>query len=96
MGGAVCVRQEAADEARLAAEIATLLTDDARRVRMADAARDHGRPRAADDVAKDLLSLAGISFRKAQEPPKKNGATNGSSRFRIHESDRNNERKGQS
>lgn len=82
IGGAVCIRQEAADEARLAAEIGALLADDARRSRMADAAREHGRPRAAEDIAKDLLELARISVKKLHDPQKKNGATNGgSSRF---------------
>ena len=82
IGGAVCIRQEAADEARLAAEIGGLLSDDARRSRMADASREHGRPRAAEDVAKDLLDLARIPARKQPEPQNKNGATNGgSSRF---------------
>ncbi|MBX3198686.1 MAG: undecaprenyldiphospho-muramoylpentapeptide beta-N-acetylglucosaminyltransferase [Labilithrix sp.] len=81
VGGAVCVRQEAADEARLADEIAKLLGDDARRARMADAAREHGRPHAAEDIAKDLLGLARIAVKK---PERTNGATNGSSsRFRA-------------
>ncbi|MCW5832900.1 MAG: UDP-N-acetylglucosamine--N-acetylmuramyl-(pentapeptide) pyrophosphoryl-undecaprenol N-acetylglucosamine transferase, partial [Labilithrix sp.] len=84
VGGAVCVRQEAADEARLADEIAALLGDDARRTRMADAAREHGRPHAAEDVARDLLALARISVKKSAPPPPTNGATNGgSSRFRV-------------
>ncbi len=89
IGGALCIRQEAADEARLAAEIGGLLSDDARRSRMADAAREHGRPRAAEDVAKDLLDLAGISARKPSATAPhgegdKNGATNGSSsRFAV-------------
>jgi hypothetical protein len=49
---------------------------------MADAAREHGRPHAAEDIARDLLQLAGISTKKPAE--KKNGAANGSSsRFRI-------------
>ncbi len=73
LGGAVCVRQEAADEVRLASEIELLLGDDDRRVRMANAAREHGRPHAADDIAGDLLELAGIPRRK--KPEKK---TNGS------------------
>lgn len=84
IGGAICVRQEAADEARLADEIAALLGDDARRVRMADAAREHGRPRAADDIARDLLELAGIGVRSEPTKTKKNGAVNGtSSRFHV-------------
>lgn len=82
IGGAICVRQEAADEVRLASELQSLLADDARRARMADAAREHGRPRAAEDIARDLLQLAGIPAKKPAE--KKNGAANGSSsRFQI-------------
>jgi UDP-N-acetylglucosamine--N-acetylmuramyl-(pentapeptide) pyrophosphoryl-undecaprenol N-acetylglucosamine transferase len=89
MGGALCIRQEAADEARLASEVVALFGDDSRRVRMADIARGHGRPNAADDVARDLLELAGISLRRAGETPKKNGATNGtSSHFRIDDHSR--------
>lgn len=67
VGGGICIRQEAADEARLADEVANLLLDDARRTKMADAARAHGRPAAAEDIAKDLLSLAGIGLKKKSE-----------------------------
>jgi UDP-N-acetylglucosamine--N-acetylmuramyl-(pentapeptide) pyrophosphoryl-undecaprenol N-acetylglucosamine transferase len=65
-GGAVCILQESADTVRLGREIASLLQDDALRLRMADAARAHGKPEAASDVARDLLALAGIPF----SPPK--------------------------
>ncbi|MBX3233118.1 MAG: undecaprenyldiphospho-muramoylpentapeptide beta-N-acetylglucosaminyltransferase [Labilithrix sp.] len=65
VGGALSLRQEDADAGRLAQEIAELLGDDARRTRMADAARGHGRPRAADDIARDLLSLAGIGLKES-------------------------------
>jgi UDP-N-acetylglucosamine--N-acetylmuramyl-(pentapeptide) pyrophosphoryl-undecaprenol N-acetylglucosamine transferase len=76
-GGAVMIRQEHADEVRLASEISALLGDATRRIRMADAARRHGRPRAAEDIARDLLGLARIALRKAS-------STNGSSsRIRI-------------
>lgn len=75
VGGAVCVRQEAADEVRLATELAALLGDDARRLRMADAAQSHGRPHAAEDIAKDLLALARIPLAKREK--KTNGHTNG-------------------
>jgi UDP-N-acetylglucosamine--N-acetylmuramyl-(pentapeptide) pyrophosphoryl-undecaprenol N-acetylglucosamine transferase len=78
VNGGICIRQDAADEVRLSKEIAALLTDDDRRKRMADAAREHGRPHAAEDIAKDLLALAGIGLKK-QVPNKTNGATNGSS-----------------
>jgi UDP-N-acetylglucosamine--N-acetylmuramyl-(pentapeptide) pyrophosphoryl-undecaprenol N-acetylglucosamine transferase len=77
IGGAVVVRQEQADEARLGQEIAALLGDATRRSRMADASRLHGRPRAAEEIARDLLGLARIPLRKAS-------TTNGSSsRIRI-------------
>ena len=72
VGAAVCLRQKDADEAHLARVLQELLTDEPRRVRMADAARTHGRPNAAEDIARDLLDLAGIGLRKI--PP-----TNGSS-----------------
>lgn len=71
-GAAVCLRQEAADPARLAAEIERLLLDDAARVAMAEASRACGKPTAAADVAADLLALAGIM-------PRPRGATNGAS-----------------
>jgi UDP-N-acetylglucosamine--N-acetylmuramyl-(pentapeptide) pyrophosphoryl-undecaprenol N-acetylglucosamine transferase len=62
-GGAVCVRQEAADVPRLARELRALLLDDAARTAMADASRACGKPGAAGDVATDLLALAGIVLR---------------------------------
>ncbi len=74
-GGAVCIRQELAEPARLAADIERLLGDDAARVAMADASRACGRPAAAADVAADLLDLAGI-------PPRPRDATNGTSHRR--------------
>jgi UDP-N-acetylglucosamine--N-acetylmuramyl-(pentapeptide) pyrophosphoryl-undecaprenol N-acetylglucosamine transferase len=72
-GGAVCLRQEAADVTRLATEMGRLLRDDRARTVMADASRACGKPGAARDVAADLLVLAGI----AERP---HTATNGSSR----------------
>jgi UDP-N-acetylglucosamine--N-acetylmuramyl-(pentapeptide) pyrophosphoryl-undecaprenol N-acetylglucosamine transferase len=56
-GGAVSIRQDAADVVRLAAEIERLLTEEPVRVAMANASRAHGRPNAARDVAADLLAL---------------------------------------
>jgi UDP-N-acetylglucosamine--N-acetylmuramyl-(pentapeptide) pyrophosphoryl-undecaprenol N-acetylglucosamine transferase len=80
LGGAICVRQEAADEARLAKELALLFADDERRVRMARTALEHGHPYAAEDVARDLLGLAGIAERrKVPAKPSTNGAANGHS-----------------
>jgi UDP-N-acetylglucosamine--N-acetylmuramyl-(pentapeptide) pyrophosphoryl-undecaprenol N-acetylglucosamine transferase len=60
VGAAVCVRQEAASAERLAYEIERLLSADAARVALADAARTLGRPNAARDVAVDLLTLAHV------------------------------------
>lgn len=75
LGGAICVRQEAADEVRLATELELLLGDDERRGAMARAARGHGRPDAAREIARDLLALAGVGLRKKAEPAKKNGSS---------------------
>ncbi len=63
VGGAICIRQEAADDLRLATEIVHLWKDEAARLRMADASRAHGRPTASYDIARDLLDLAGIPAR---------------------------------
>lgn len=59
LGAAVSVHQQEASATRLASEIERVLGDDSLRVSMADAARAHGRPTAAHDVAVDLLALAG-------------------------------------
>jgi UDP-N-acetylglucosamine--N-acetylmuramyl-(pentapeptide) pyrophosphoryl-undecaprenol N-acetylglucosamine transferase len=69
-GGAVAVRQEAADVKRIADELVRLLGDHALRGRMAAAARAHGKPQAAMDIARDLLDLAGIPLAKPTPPPK--------------------------
>lgn len=79
LGGAVCLRQEDAEVARLGAEVSALLADDERRLRMADAARAHGRPHAAEDIARDVLSLARIVARRTRKESKSNGSANGSS-----------------
>src|SRR5207248_4733396 len=49
-GGAIAIRQEAADAVRIADELVRILGDAALRVRMADAARTHGMPHAASDA----------------------------------------------
>ncbi|HEY8041113.1 MAG TPA: undecaprenyldiphospho-muramoylpentapeptide beta-N-acetylglucosaminyltransferase [Polyangiaceae bacterium] len=72
-GGAVCVRQEAADAARLATELERLLVDEPARTAMAEASRARGKPGAAHDVAADLLELAGVALRPRTR-------TNGSAR----------------
>jgi UDP-N-acetylglucosamine--N-acetylmuramyl-(pentapeptide) pyrophosphoryl-undecaprenol N-acetylglucosamine transferase len=76
-GGAVCIRQEAADDVRLARELAALLCDDASRARMAAASRAHGRPGASLDVARDLLGLAGLDARATFAPGDGGGAGGG-------------------
>jgi hypothetical protein len=42
---------------------------------MADAAREHGRPHAAADVARDLLELARIARKPAVDPAKRTNGT---------------------
>ena len=59
-GAAVCVRNEAASPARLAAELTALIQEPGRLNAMAEQATQLGHPRAARVVAKDLLSLGGI------------------------------------
>ena len=80
LGGAVCVRQEAADEVRLATELVALFRNEVERARMARTAREHGHPHAALDVARDLLALAGIKPKTKVAPPKPmNGGSHGAS-----------------
>ena len=88
LGGAICIRQEAADDVRLATELTLLFEDDERRARMAHAAREHGHPHAAADIARDLLALAGIKPRakvSSSGGPTKptNGGANGHSSMHI-------------
>jgi UDP-N-acetylglucosamine--N-acetylmuramyl-(pentapeptide) pyrophosphoryl-undecaprenol N-acetylglucosamine transferase len=90
LGGAICIRQEAADEVRLATELTLLFEDDERRTRMAAAAREHGHPHAAQDIARDLLALAGIKASKATSasakmpPPKPLNGANGANGSSMH------------
>lgn len=60
-GAAVHVAQTDATPDRLASEIRALAGDAPRRIAMADAARAQGRPAAATTVARDLLSLGGVT-----------------------------------
>lgn len=86
LGGAICIRQEAADDVRLGTELTLLFQEHERRTRMAQIAREHGHPHAAHEIAKDLLALAGIKPRAAKEPSghkPMNGGTNGSSTMKI-------------
>jgi UDP-N-acetylglucosamine--N-acetylmuramyl-(pentapeptide) pyrophosphoryl-undecaprenol N-acetylglucosamine transferase len=56
-GGAVLVRQE--DLERVPALVDELLTDGERLRRMSDAMRSLARPRAAEEIAEELVALAG-------------------------------------
>jgi UDP-N-acetylglucosamine--N-acetylmuramyl-(pentapeptide) pyrophosphoryl-undecaprenol N-acetylglucosamine transferase len=71
-GGCIAIRQEAADDVRLALEIDRAFSSEASRIEMANAARACGRPNAARAVAEDLAALAGIVTR---EPERTNGAS---------------------
>lgn len=71
-GGALAIRQEAADGVRLARELQRLFESETLLLAMAEAAARAGRPRAAQDVAADLLGLAGIAPR-----PSPRAETNG-------------------
>ncbi len=72
LGATVCLPQADATIDRLAREANAILTDHARRSRMAESAREAGKPHAAYDVAGDLLALGGVVLKVA-----KNGKSNG-------------------
>ncbi|MGO9836507.1 MAG: undecaprenyldiphospho-muramoylpentapeptide beta-N-acetylglucosaminyltransferase [Polyangiaceae bacterium] len=74
-GGATCIRQAAADPARLSAEIQRLLEDGEARVAMADASRALGRPDATRAIAADLLALAAVEERGSSRRNGANGAS---------------------
>lgn len=57
-GAAVAIEQREATAERLASELVALGRDAALRSKMAEAAAGLGRPRAARDIAEDLLSIA--------------------------------------
>jgi UDP-N-acetylglucosamine--N-acetylmuramyl-(pentapeptide) pyrophosphoryl-undecaprenol N-acetylglucosamine transferase len=59
-GAAVCVANQDATPERLAAEIDRLASTEGLLESMAEAARRRGKPDAAANVARDLLSLAGL------------------------------------
>lgn len=59
VGAAIALPQREATSERLAALLAELAGDPARRLSMARAARAAATPTAADDVARDLVALAG-------------------------------------
>lgn len=57
-GASIAIEQRDATAERLAAELVSLARDPSRRCAMAEAAASLGRPRAARDIAEDLVSLA--------------------------------------
>jgi len=81
-GGAIAIRQESADAIRIAGELVRLLTDRVACAQMADAARAHGRPQAAMEIARDLLDLAGIA--PSLSKPRHVNGTNGAARTEVH------------
>lgn len=66
-GAAVCVDNAEATAARLGEEIDLLCRDPERLRRMASAARDFGRPDAAEVIARDFLRLCGLGHRSFPE-----------------------------
>jgi UDP-N-acetylglucosamine--N-acetylmuramyl-(pentapeptide) pyrophosphoryl-undecaprenol N-acetylglucosamine transferase len=60
-GAAISMREGELDGARLTAQVTGLLQNPDRLRRMANAARTAGRPSAAQDIARDLLSLGGCA-----------------------------------
>jgi UDP-N-acetylglucosamine--N-acetylmuramyl-(pentapeptide) pyrophosphoryl-undecaprenol N-acetylglucosamine transferase len=70
-GGAVWLRQSDAEIPRLAEELGALLSDRGRLEVMADSARQAGKPRAAEWIARDVLELARVGLGR-------NKRTNGS------------------
>lgn len=75
-GAAACVRQEEGPSV-LADAVSRLLDDGRLREAMAAAARSHGKPHAADEIARDLLVIARI----ASNPRSTHGAPG---RERLH------------
>jgi UDP-N-acetylglucosamine--N-acetylmuramyl-(pentapeptide) pyrophosphoryl-undecaprenol N-acetylglucosamine transferase len=62
-GAAICLAQSDATPARVAAEVMALARDPARRAEMAARAAAQGRPGAASEIARDLLTLAAVPLR---------------------------------
>lgn len=67
-GAAVSIRESALTPERLCDELRALLVDPARRARMAEAARSHGRPDAAAAIVDDLLAWLGDEPAHASTP----------------------------
>lgn len=60
VGAAICVPAAQASVEALSAQVAELARDPQALARMAECARDWGRPKAASAVARDVLDLAGV------------------------------------
>lgn len=71
-GGAVCLPSSGATADGICLLISELARDPARLARMAESARAHGSPAAAQRVARDLLALAGL--REGAEQSSSNGS----------------------
>jgi UDP-N-acetylglucosamine--N-acetylmuramyl-(pentapeptide) pyrophosphoryl-undecaprenol N-acetylglucosamine transferase len=69
-GAAIAIRESALTPESLRESVRALLTDPARRTRMAEAARTHGRPDAAAAIVDDLLAWRGSPVRKAIDEEK--------------------------
>jgi UDP-N-acetylglucosamine--N-acetylmuramyl-(pentapeptide) pyrophosphoryl-undecaprenol N-acetylglucosamine transferase len=67
LGAAVCVVQKEATSSRIAAEVSALAAKVEHRAGMAARARELGRPNAAEELARDLLTLAGIGLRGTED-----------------------------
>ncbi|HEY8429195.1 MAG TPA: undecaprenyldiphospho-muramoylpentapeptide beta-N-acetylglucosaminyltransferase [Sandaracinaceae bacterium] len=82
-GAAIAIREPLLTAQKLAAEVRALLDDRAARLRMAEAARRHGRPDAAAAIVDDLFAwLGGPSERRSNEPSARSGrGDDGGSRF---------------
>jgi UDP-N-acetylglucosamine--N-acetylmuramyl-(pentapeptide) pyrophosphoryl-undecaprenol N-acetylglucosamine transferase len=67
-GASIWVPSAEATPQRLATELRNLMNDPSRLASMAENARRIGRPDAAEDIARDLLKLAGVELERAAQP----------------------------
>ena len=76
-GAALCLSATEATPERISSEIAALLADAPRMLRMAERARALGRPDAAHAIAVDFLGLAGVapSERRVAQSPASGGSS---------------------
>jgi UDP-N-acetylglucosamine--N-acetylmuramyl-(pentapeptide) pyrophosphoryl-undecaprenol N-acetylglucosamine transferase len=76
-GAAICVRSEQANAEYLKQVLETIAGDPSRLARMAEAARQIGKPAAAETIARDLLKLAGHGLASAATVAVSAGLTSG-------------------